>query len=472
MPMVMRFVLTLFLGLTTLSVVAQETERPAVPEHTDEQLKAIRDSVRIAKREERRAWNKENTIYSPILGLGGGFLNYFGEINNNDRSNVMLHNLGLQFSAIKNFTPSFGLEFNVTYGRLSAHERSVERNFNFATDLIAFNINGTYNFADILPPKRFLNPFISIGVGAFNFTTKSDLRDAEGRLYYSWDDGTVRSAAQGTPEGENADILTRDYVYETDLRKANLDSLGNYPEFSLSIPFTFGLNFRVSPRSNIRLTTSFHYTITDLIDGYTRDGVEGRKGNAADDYFMYTGISYHYDFFSAKKDRNRDKRFDEIAFESLDGDTDGDGVVDLKDRCPETPKGAQVDEFGCPLDSDKDGVYDYLDEEQATDAALNVNANGVGFTDETIPQRDTLATKRAQMYILFPDMALIYKGGSDKANSPAVVRDNAILRKFDFNKDRTIGIDEVYQAIDSFFDGELDVTAIQLSELIDYFFEQ
>ena len=69
-------------------------------------------------------------------------------------------------------------------------------------------------------------------------------------------------------------------------------------------------------------------------------------------------------------------------------------------------------------------------------------------------------------------MALVYKGGNDKSNTPAVVSDNAILRKFDFNKDRTIGIDEVYQAIDSFFDGQIDVSPSQLSELIDYFFEQ
>lgn len=470
--MLQRSAFTFLFGFSVLFAFGQDGGQALVPEHTDEQLKAARDSLRQAKRDERRAWNKENTIYSPYFGLGGGFLNYFGEITNNDRSNVMLHNLGLQFSAIKNFTPSFGLEFNVTYGRLSAHERSAERNYNFATDLIAFNINGTYNFAGILPPKRFLNPFISVGVGAFNFTTKSDLRDTDGRLYYHWADGTVRSAAEGTPAGESADILTRDYVYETDVRKANFDSLGSYPEFALSIPITFGLNFRVSPRSSIRLATSFHYTITDLIDGYTRDGLPGRVGNSDNDYFMYTGISYHYDFFSAKKDNNRDKRFDDFEFDSLDGDSDGDGVVNIKDRCPETPKGVQVDEFGCPLDTDKDGVFDYLDDEQATDSKLNVNKSGVGFTDDMIPQRDTVATKRAQMYILFPDMALIYKSGGDKKEAPAPVKDNAVLRKFDFNKDGSISVDEVFDAIDRFFEKELKATPIELSELIDYFFEQ
>jgi OmpA-OmpF porin, OOP family len=42
-------------------------------------------------------------------------------------------------------------------------------------------------------------------------------------------------------------------------------------------------------------------------------------------------------------------------------DTDGDGVQDRKDKCPDTPKGVTVDSKGCPMDADKDGVPDYLD---------------------------------------------------------------------------------------------------------------
>ena len=42
-------------------------------------------------------------------------------------------------------------------------------------------------------------------------------------------------------------------------------------------------------------------------------------------------------------------------------DSDKDGIKDKFDQCPDTPKGALVDEFGCPLDADGDGVYDGLD---------------------------------------------------------------------------------------------------------------
>ncbi|HEY3371221.1 MAG TPA: OmpA family protein [Prolixibacteraceae bacterium] len=43
-------------------------------------------------------------------------------------------------------------------------------------------------------------------------------------------------------------------------------------------------------------------------------------------------------------------------------DSDMDGVVDRKDKCPGTPAGVAVDANGCAIDSDGDGVADYLDD--------------------------------------------------------------------------------------------------------------
>ena len=43
-------------------------------------------------------------------------------------------------------------------------------------------------------------------------------------------------------------------------------------------------------------------------------------------------------------------------------DTIGDGVTDKKDKCPGTQAWANVDDVGCILDRDKDGIADDLDE--------------------------------------------------------------------------------------------------------------
>lgn len=57
-------------------------------------------------------------------------------------------------------------------------------------------------------------------------------------------------------------------------------------------------------------------------------------------------------------------------------DSDGDGVGDGMDRCPNTPAGASVDVYGCELDSDNDGVKDSKDKCPNTPAGATVDANG------------------------------------------------------------------------------------------------
>ncbi|MES9868814.1 MAG: OmpA family protein [Sedimenticola sp.] len=64
-----------------------------------------------------------------------------------------------------------------------------------------------------------------------------------------------------------------------------------------------------------------------------------------------------------------------------EGDADGDGVVDSKDECPNTPAGAPVDARGCALDSDGDGVPDYKDKCPGTRKGAKVDMNGCEIID-------------------------------------------------------------------------------------------
>ncbi len=70
-----------------------------------------------------------------------------------------------------------------------------------------------------------------------------------------------------------------------------------------------------------------------------------------------------------------------IAFGGSSADTDGDGVRDGKDKCPETPHGCRVDENGCPLDADGDGVCDGID--QCPDTAMGCTVDARGCPSDT-----------------------------------------------------------------------------------------
>lgn len=57
-------------------------------------------------------------------------------------------------------------------------------------------------------------------------------------------------------------------------------------------------------------------------------------------------------------------------------DSDGDGVYDGVDQCPNTPRGAEVDARGCPVDDDGDGVPNGIDQCPNTPANTEVDAQG------------------------------------------------------------------------------------------------
>ena len=65
-------------------------------------------------------------------------------------------------------------------------------------------------------------------------------------------------------------------------------------------------------------------------------------------------------------------------------DSDGDGVCDERDQCPDTPVGVAVDARGCPFDTDGDGVPDYLDKCPSTPKGLKVDADGCVSQAQTI----------------------------------------------------------------------------------------
>lgn len=78
-------------------------------------------------------------------------------------------------------------------------------------------------------------------------------------------------------------------------------------------------------------------------------------------------------------------------------DSDGDGVPDKKDKCPNTPRGIFVDEHGCPIDTDEDGVIDHLDEcptepgPAATNGCPDSDGDGIPDKDDACPDVKGLA---------------------------------------------------------------------------------
>ncbi|MFN8437306.1 MAG: DUF6089 family protein [Cytophagales bacterium] len=103
--------------------------------------------------------------------------------------------------------------------------------------------------------------------------------------------------------------------------------------FSLNIPATVGLKLQLEERVALVGQLTYNYLLTDKLEA-----IESDKYGKNDKYLQYN-LGF---IFALGKPK----------------DTDGDGVPDKLDKCPDTRAGVKVTLEGCDLDTDGDGVSD------------------------------------------------------------------------------------------------------------------
>lgn len=347
-----------------------------------------------------------NAEIKPKIGLGAGIFTYFGDVNDNNYSHLFTSSIGYEIMFARNISKSFDLELKALLGNITINERSLETNYNFKSEIFNGSANLVYNFNNLYKQPKLLHPYLSVGIGYLHFDSKTDLYDANGVKYNYWSDGSIRNLPEDDELAESAEVIQRDYEFETDLRQMNLDSLGKYSQSAVSIPFSAGMNFRVSPRVNFRLGATFYYNFTDLVDNISDAGSGVRQGNSTNDLMLFTNASLTYNLW--KDDGSggdmKDKYYDGYNFDGLfTEDSDGDGVIDFSDECQGTPKGIPVDYKGCPFDNDDDGIRETDEEENSAINAV-VNTKGITYTDSMALAEiaDSLAVPRDKIDLIYP----------------------------------------------------------------------
>ena len=414
----------------------------------------------------------ENPVFKPVISFSYGLFNFRGDVSSSLITPLTGARAGMVNVAtfIDRKNRYFIANFNFLTGKLTASEYShtdLSRNLNFETSLFAIGANVEYRFGHLIPDKFFLRPYLSVGLESVNFSSKGDLMDASGNPYFYWADGSIRDQAEAAGD---ANILYRDYSYETDLRQreSNEFGMGNYSQRSLGFPVGAGVLFRVSNRTSFSLGATYHFTLSDYIDNVAHEGtsIQGKKGN---DGFVFSYLSVHFDLFSDPSTRTVDLLYADVEFDALFfDDEDGDFVLDVSDHCPGTPYGVAVDSLGCPLDGDQDGVPDYLDMELETAPDVWVDDQGVTFTEEAF----YAAIESRKSAMPRDDVEAYFETIRDDY---ALRRSNEIPEKFlalDEDGDGYISFDELLKAIDLYFDYQIDLDLEEVRELNDFFFSQ
>jgi hypothetical protein len=429
------------------------------------------DDIDDLLKQEVENWNP---VYKPVIGLGVGAFNFLGDVRNPEIT-PFNGTLGYKLNVATFLDNNHYIRANFVfmYGSLSGNERSysdLSRNLNFKSDILLFGINLNYDFDNLYKTYRKVHPFVSVGLETFTFDSKID-SFAGGVQYNYWSDGGIgnlpETALGATP-------VTRDYTYETPLRKYDW-GLGKYPQYAFAIPIDAGLDFQVTERVMFRVGLTYHLTFTDVIDhvshkndpSVSSDAVVGNKRN---DDFIYSYFSIHLDLFSSDKTLTLERMFAELEWDNtLMGDEDGDGYFDGYDECPQTPFGIETDTLGCPLDNDYDGIPNYLDDEPNSRLGAMVDERGVEMSEEDVIKRldmsDAVARKDVAMYVRTPSSYANYQKRAFK-NIPEK------FKHIDLDKDGYISFDEMMDGVDSFFDFDSDLNTDDIYELNEFFFSQ
>jgi OmpA-OmpF porin, OOP family len=204
-------------------------------------------------------------------------------------------------------------------------------------------------------------------------------------LQLSYSEADIRSATQGTPSGDEVTLadsgtlrtnrILANLWYDIDFggrfvpyvgigggvqsTKTDLDDISDRSSGAVFHAGT-GVGFWINPKTALSL--DYRYVIADDFEHNT----SSQNENVRRDIRIKSDYRAHDIGLGLR-----------IAFgEGGARDSDGDGVPDRDDKCPNTPAGVQVDSRGCPLDSDGDGVPDHLDKCPNTPAGVQVAVDG------------------------------------------------------------------------------------------------
>ncbi|MGZ3862744.1 MAG: thrombospondin type 3 repeat-containing protein [Bacteroidia bacterium] len=415
----------------------------------------------------QQASQAEETVdkHKPSVMVGVSALKFMGYVGSNSDLNPLLDTrLGYFLCVEQRFGKVLGVELGGLYGKLAGTDNSTVSHLNFQSQIMQGHLSLTANFDRLFKEDPAVSPFINVGIGYLMFTSYGDNKAANGKDYNYWKDGSIRDQPDSAQYQTTAQVLKRDYNYETQLKTNNVTGC-------LVVPVGGGLNFHFGRRWTASIGVNYTMCMTQWIDN------TGLKSNA----YVSGNVGLQYEF-KKKGSSKTEARYQNVDFASVDHlDADKDGVPDDQDDCHGTPQGAKVDKKGCPIDSDGDGVPDYMDKEATTAKGAKVDGFGVTINEEEIAKHqkewESEAPERSKEFNVAPSKAYLEKieAEAKKVRSTSGNSNSKIpaeLRGADANNDGYISADEITKTIDAFFDGSSDFTVEKINRLIDYFFEQ
>ena len=316
------------------------------------------------KTKKSQSVSNEEELYKPILSVGIGTLSFFGDIGDTvpgkDRINRAPFQGGFSYTLrlVNPINDYLDVAFYAMLGSTSVNQTTesplhpTPNGLLFRSSIKSGGITFNYNFNQLLKKGHIVEPYIHLGLESIEYSSEVDTDPNDASSNY---DSDVSIFSDDQPKNK----------------------------YALGMPFEIGAHVHIGNKIKFRVGSAIHFTSTDYIDGINNSG--NLPLGFGKDNLLFTHIAIAYDFNAKKEEPPLDPLMDEISMNLLLQDTidsDGDSIVDHLDFCAKTPPSTPVDQFGCPLDDDIDGVMNSNDKELLTFEGAIVNEDGVTMTED------------------------------------------------------------------------------------------
>jgi len=294
---------------------------------------AVSDSATTAKvfggRAQYNTWSVGLNVglTSPALATGGS----------SDYTDKKI-SLGYGLSVRNQLAHSFGLQLDVRGGKVQGNDVSASSPASYSTNFFQGTISGVVNVAtiDYIRRKNAVNFFITAGAGLAWYNPTGVTPNGANFDYKATTGHRVKEYVVPIGAGvkfrlSDAFALNLGYT-ENFIDGDNFDGLKILPAYALHKDrYSYGyagLEYTFGPKTkpNLDWVNPVAMMYDELYDAALRQEVEALKGRVGNV---------------------------ENSINDLKKDSDGDGVADQFDKCPNTPAGTVVDGSGCPINFPK-----------------------------------------------------------------------------------------------------------------------
>ncbi len=281
------------------------------------------------------------------IGVHGGILAAFAPTGGKNDFSKWLPDIGYGAYIKHQISHTLGLQVDFMRGSLKGNNdrqwagapvvspyKSFQTDLNWATSISAVVTLGNINWSQL---HTSIQPYVSLGIGGANYNPTT-VNAAGTSAPYNADGSSVTTMYIPVGLGIKANLsqsINLDLGYTTGFVDGdNLDGYMKPPYFSDKFSYMhIGLEFSLGDSKKPQLA---RHNAPAQLAKYVKDDYDALRASLAASEMRYN---------QRLAELNGVK--DDLA--KMKMDSDGDGVADYFDKCPNTPRGVKVDGSGCAL---------------------------------------------------------------------------------------------------------------------------